>query len=133
MLVQEVAKPRVVQFALFIDQAFIPEVLWKEPVTARIPYAFVTVHAALYPDDILRVTIGPSGAEWFDQTFTEADISRPGLYAVAPTGDYAEIYRGEDWRLSAVYTLGGAEAAFSSVMIGFVIIPIGMYVAGAPS
>lgn len=133
MLVQEVAKPRVVQFALFVDPAFIPEVLWKEPVIARIPIAFITVHTALNTDDILRVTIGPSGAEWFDRTFSEADISGPGLYTVTPTGDYAGIYKGEDWHFSVVYTLGGAEAAFSSLMIGVTIIPIGMYVAGAPS
>jgi len=125
MLVQHVAKPRIVQFALFVDPAFIPEILWQEPITARVLYAFITVHAAFNGDDVIDVAIGPSGAEWFSQTFMGPDITEPGRYEVEKTPNYTGLYNGEEWRIGAVYVPGVAGAVISSVIVGFKIIPIG--------
>jgi len=132
MLVQHVAKPKVVQVTVCCDPGIGgpgADVLYELAEQARIYDPFITIPYRL-PDgsgDSLSVMIQPlSYGPWVSQSFNDSEMNHDGRYSL--TADPI-VVPPQIIRISVLYTVGGAGPAFSFVVVGFTVVPLSTVVA----
>lgn len=136
MLVQQVAKPMVEQVVVCCDPGLMSPVWWaphSPNKTVRLSNPFISVPYGL-PEgsgDTLIVTIGAGAISWLETFFDENTMPDGGIYNL--TADPIILPSPQKIKVGVMYNLMGASPAFSFVVVGFTVVPIGLGSSAGPS